>query len=323
MAAGALAPTALAEIAVIAVFSVVLLFIWPALEALTTEHEPPSRLPHAIGWYNGMWSGAAAFAYFTGGGLYEWLGAGAVFWTPAVIYFAGLVVTRWLAHRAAIAVPPPPPTTAELAHPAEAVLASPSVPPQAFLKLGWLANPFSFVAIFTLIALMPGLVDKFELAPTQVGLFCSVWLFGRLGSFIWLWHWTGWHYRFRWLAGGYLLLTGTFIAILVAPVLWLVLAAQIGFGIACGILYYSSLFYSMDVGEARAELGGLHEAWGSLPGPRWARCRSTSFPTARTRAPSPSAVFWRSDSRRSRGSGCRHGRSRLEPWNLGTWEPCR
>jgi len=34
MAAGALAPTAAIEVAVIAVFSVVLLFIWPALEAL-------------------------------------------------------------------------------------------------------------------------------------------------------------------------------------------------------------------------------------------------------------------------------------------------
>jgi predicted MFS family arabinose efflux permease len=183
-----------------------------------------------------------------------------VFWIPAVIYFAGLVVTRWLAGLAATAVAPQPARAAELAHAAEAVLASPSVPPETFLRLGWLANPFSFVAIFTLIALMPGLVDKFGLTPAQVGLFCSVWLFGRLGSFIWLWHWTGWHYRFRWLAGGYLLLTGTFVAILLAPVLWAVLAAQVGFGLACGILYYSSLFYSMDVGEARAELGGLHEA---------------------------------------------------------------
>jgi predicted MFS family arabinose efflux permease len=155
MVAGALAPTAVAEVVIIAVFSVVLLFIWPALEALTTEHEPRSRVPHVIGWYNVTWSGAAAVAYFTGGSLYGWHGTGAVFWIPAGIYLSGLIVTRWLARRAAPAAPPPP-FAAEPAHPADAVLAKPSVPPQTFLRLGWLANPFSFMAIFTLIALMPG-----------------------------------------------------------------------------------------------------------------------------------------------------------------------
>jgi predicted MFS family arabinose efflux permease len=259
MAAGALAPTALIEIVIIAVFSVVLLFIWPALEALMTEHEPSSRVPHAIGWYNVTWSGAAAVAYFTGGSLYGWIGVGTVFWVPAAIYASGLVITRWLA-RLAAAAPPPVTPAAEPVHPSEAALASPSVPAATFLKLGWLANPFAFVAIFTLIALMPGLVDKFALSPRQVGVFCSVWLFGRLASFIWLWHWTGWHYKFRWLVGGYVLLTTSFVAILVAPVLGLVLVAQLGFGLATGILYSASLFYSMDIGEARAELGGLHEA---------------------------------------------------------------
>ncbi len=260
MVAGALAPTAVLEVAIIAVFSVVLLFIWPALEALITEDEPPSRVPHAIGWYNVTWSGAAAAAYFSGGSLYGWLGVGAVFWVPAAIYAIGLLITRRLARQAALVRRAAPPAAVESAHQPEAVLRAPSVPAHTFLRLGWLANPFAFVAIFTLIALMPGLVDKFQLRPAEIGVFCSLWLFGRLGAFIWLWHWTGWHYKFRWLAGGFILLASTFVLILLAPVLWVVLAAQVGFGVACGILYYASLFYSMDVGEARAELGGLHEA---------------------------------------------------------------
>jgi len=36
--------------------------------------------------------------------------------------------------------------------------------------------------------------------------------------------------------------------------------AQIFFGLATGLIYYSSLFYAMDVGEASSEHGGLHEA---------------------------------------------------------------
>jgi MFS family permease len=81
-----------------------------------------------------------------------------------------------------------------------------------------------------------------------------------LGAFIWLWQWTGWHYRFRFLASGFALLAGSFVAVLIAPTLWMAIVAQIVFGVSCGLMYYSSLFYSMDVGEARAEHGGLHEA---------------------------------------------------------------
>src|ERR1019366_3440237 len=37
--------------------------------------------------------------------------------------------------------------------------------------------------------------------------------------------------------------------------------AQVFFGLATGLIYYSSLFYAMDVGEASSEHGGLHEAF--------------------------------------------------------------
>jgi predicted MFS family arabinose efflux permease len=36
--------------------------------------------------------------------------------------------------------------------------------------------------------------------------------------------------------------------------------AQVFFGVAAGLIYYSSLFYSMDAGETKGEHGGLHEA---------------------------------------------------------------
>src|ERR1041385_395177 len=40
-------------------YSIVLLFTWPALEALTSENEAPARVPHMVGIYNCTWSGAA------------------------------------------------------------------------------------------------------------------------------------------------------------------------------------------------------------------------------------------------------------------------
>ena len=61
--------------------------------------------------------------------------------------------------------------------------------------------------------------------------------------------------------GASLLLIASFTAILLARQLWLVIVAQVFFGLATGLIYYSSLFYSMDVGEAKGEHGGLHEAF--------------------------------------------------------------
>ena len=92
----------------------------------------------------------------------------------------------------------------------------------------------------------------------------------RLGAFVVLWRWDGWHYRFRWLLIAYLALVGAFAAILMAPSLAVVVVAQLVFGCAVGLIYYSSLFYSMDLGDTKGEHGGLHEAaigLGNFAGP--------------------------------------------------------
>jgi len=76
-----------------------------------------------------------------------------------------------------------------------------------------------------------------------------------------LWQWKGWHYRFRWLLSAFILLIAGFMLLLLAPQLWLVVLAQFLFGFGVGLIYYSSLFYSMDVGgETQGEHGGIHEA---------------------------------------------------------------
>jgi predicted MFS family arabinose efflux permease len=258
MIAGGLVDTTRLHLFVMVLYAIALLFIWPALEALTTEHEAPARIPHMVGVYNCVWSGALALSYFTGGGLYDWLGGGAVFWLPAALFAACFGITAWVDRGAARVVLPPPGPAAGPAHPDVQGLTAP-VAPRVFLQLAWVANPFSYVAIYTLLAVMPGLATKLGLSPAKVGLFCSVWLFGRMLAFVGLWHWSGWHYRFGWLVASYVVLTMSFVGMLLAPALWMVVVAQIFFGVACGLIYYSSLFYSMDVGDAKAEHGGLHE----------------------------------------------------------------
>jgi predicted MFS family arabinose efflux permease len=45
-----------------------------------------------------------------------------------------------------------------------------------------------------------------------------------------------------------------------SPSLIVLMLAQAFFGSAIGLIYYSSLFYSMDAGDAKGEHGGIHEA---------------------------------------------------------------
>jgi hypothetical protein len=115
------------------------------------------------------------------------------------------------------------------------------------------------------------------------GFFCSVWLFVRIGAFALLWLWPGWHYRFRWLIGAYAAMVTSFAFILLVPNLPLLVAAQIVFGLAVGLIYYSSLFYSMDVGERKSEHGGFHEGAigaGSCAGPAIGAAAMYLFPDA-------------------------------------------
>jgi predicted MFS family arabinose efflux permease len=113
----------------------------------------------------------------------------------------------------------------------------------------------------TIIPLVPELAARFGLSTALAGFVASVWMFARLGAFAMLWKWTAWHYRFGWLLSAYVLMVASFLAMLMGPTLSIIVVAQIVFGFAVGLIYYSSLFYAMDVGgESQGEHGGIHEA---------------------------------------------------------------
>jgi MFS family permease len=237
-------------------------FTWPTLEALISEGDPPARLPHMVGLYNIIWAGTAALANFTGGAMLDHLGLRSLFYIPMALHLCQLGLTFWLEAQARRCAPGP--ESALGGEPVPEVMPALNPRPVAkarkFLRMAWLANPFAYIAIQTVIAVMPGLARRLELSTMLAGFFGSVWCFGRLGAFLGLWFWSGWHYRFGWLLAGFLTLVGTFALILMVPDLAILVAAQLLFGAAVGLLYYSSLFYSMDLSETKSEQGGIHEA---------------------------------------------------------------
>ena len=251
---GALVPSLPAVLLAYAGSLAMVCFTWPALEALVSDGLGGKALPRNVGIYNVVWSTGASSVYFVGGVLYETLGPNSIFWVSAIIYAGLYLIVLGLGENPVHASAPAAP------HDPEAVAFVQPVSPQAFLRMVWLAIPFSYIANTTIIAVIPGLAATLGFSTAEAGLFCSIWMFVRLGTFVLLWQWTGWHYRFRWLVGAFIGMTLGFGLLLLSTNLGILVAAQMVYGASVGLIYYSSLFYSMDVGETKGEHGGLHEA---------------------------------------------------------------
>jgi MFS family permease len=254
---GLFTTTLLGHVLVMCAWTVGVCFTWPMLEALVSEGENSLGLQKMIGIYNLVWAGTSALAYFAGGMLLETLGLRSLFWLPLSVHLIQLAFLIWVQRAAALA---------PHALPVETVGATVELNPRPiararlFLRLAWVANPFAYVAINTVAAVVPGLARQLNLSPALAGVFCSVWFFSRVATFLALWLWTGWHYRLRWFFAAYLLLVGSFGAILLVPSLGVIMVAQVTFGFAVGLIYYSSLYYSMDAGDTKGEHGGVHES---------------------------------------------------------------
>jgi MFS family permease len=144
-----------------------------------------------------------------------------------------------------------------------------------------LANPLAYVAINTILPTVPALAHRLDLGVGMAGVGCSVWLFARAGAFVLLWLWPDWQYRFRFLAGAFALMIVCFCAMLLAPGLWVLVLSQVPLGVAFGLIYHSSLFYAMDVGQTKGEHGGIHESaigLGNCAGPGLAAMALFLFP---------------------------------------------
>jgi MFS family permease len=252
LALGMVFTTPTAQIMVFCLWTVGVSFIWPALETLISERAGAS-LAKMVGIYNVTWAAGGAIAYFTGGILLEKLGMASVFWLPLGLTVVELAIlpcaARWLKKENDRQCHEEPLTSAFC--PADA---------KRFLRMAWLANPFAYVAINTVIPLVPSIAEKLALSTGMAGIVCSLWMFARLAAFAAFWRWTGWHYCFRWLAGSFLLMIVCFFGFLMSQSIGLLLVAQVGFGLSIGLIYYSSLYYSINVTENQGSNAGLHEA---------------------------------------------------------------
>jgi MFS family permease len=272
---GAVLPTPTAQVSVYCLWTAGICFIWPALEALISGRAGAS-LPKMIGIYNVTWAAGSAIGYFTTGMLIEKLGMESLFWLPLGLTFIELALIPcaaiWLKKECAREYYETP-----------LVLAEGRADTKLFQRMAWIANPFSYVAINTVIPLIPSIAEKLYLSTGMAGIVCSIWMFARLAAFAVFWQWTGWHYRFRWLAGSFIFMIVCFFGILMSQSIGLLVIAQVGFGLSIGLIYYSSLYYSMNVTENQGANAGIHEAMigaGLFVGPAFGAAALYLIPSA-------------------------------------------
>jgi predicted MFS family arabinose efflux permease len=259
LVAGGLFSTLPVQLLIFMVWTAGMCFVSPAQEALISHGESVATLPRRVGIFNVVWASCSAISYFLGGAVFEYLGRNSIYWLPAGMFCFQLLMLAVLVKRSA---------TIQERSLASTVVTLPLVMPnpndsrlaRSFVRMAWIANPFACIGINSMLAMIPSLAQSHHLSTPAAGFFCSIWFFGRLISFVVLQRWNGWHYRFRWLLVAFVGLISGFITFLVASSLWFLLLAQVVFGLSAGLIYYSSLFYSMDVNDRKGEHGGVHEA---------------------------------------------------------------
>jgi len=260
VALGWLFPGTIGQIGALLLWTLAMCFTWPMLEALASEREPKDRLPNRIGLYNVIWASTAGLAYFVGGSLFQRLGKESLYWLPLIIHALQWMSLGWLERRHAqnAAMETHPSTAAQIT--AETAKGDPRIT-QVFQKLAWIGNPFAYMGMNTIIAVVPSIAEHAGLGIEAGGRLMSAWFIVRTLTFAVLWAWHGWHYRVGWFLGSFLLLIVGFITVMTSHQIWILILAQIAFGWGTGLIYYSSLFYAMDGSDTHGEHGGIHEAF--------------------------------------------------------------
>src|SRR3989442_29218 len=178
-----------AHILVMAATVLGMCFIWPTLEALVSEGESPAGLQRMVGLYNIVWAGTGALAYFTGGAILDNLSFKSLFYVPLAILFVLLGLTLWLEAKSRGMANAAGPVVLNAPPNQKAGSLVPNTPPESpteptnprsiakaktFLRMAWLANPFAYIAVNTLIAVVPDIARRFELSTMIAGFCCSV-----------------------------------------------------------------------------------------------------------------------------------------------------
>jgi MFS family permease len=255
--------------------------IWPSLEAAVLHVPGSLSMPKRLGIYNMIWSSTAALGFFVGGFLFAWTPS-AVVWVPGLLHLGSI---GWMAlhyrprSRMGAAAMDLPHRGAEEAPERK----------RLFTYMSWNANTLAYFMVGAFSALTPFLGERLGVAPsTAIWIACTP-LLARAVSFLVFWLWESWHYHMAWSLAALWLAPCGLALLFFGPSVPLVLTGAVAFGLAVGLSYYTSIYYTLDFNTNKGEGGGRHESligMGMLVGPLAGALAAAATGSARQ------AQFW-------------------------------
>lgn len=224
-------------------------FFWPSLQAGFSEVQQGRNLMKMVSQFNMSWSAGKGSGMLLGGILLGATGPGVVSALAATSLLIAAAAVPWMDrpadHSAVIEADP---------------IRPPAPRQAAFLKSAWVANGVGFGVVATVnhhyprIALQHGL-DSADVGKLLAAVFLSQTLFFlQSGARRW------WHYRTLPLVAVQLVLACVVVGVGWSSGLSSLLPLGVLLGIALGLAYQSSIYYSLDAASARGGQAGIHEA---------------------------------------------------------------
>ncbi|MEI9949304.1 MAG: MFS transporter [Pseudomonadota bacterium] len=224
--------------------------MWPIFESYMSAGETPRNLGRILSRYNISWALSVPLSLALAG-LIIASGSPRLLFVVAALLFAGVA----LSCRAF----PREPAHLEANHaerPNAALLGS----YRGLLRASRLAMLLSYTLMYVLAPLMPEIMKGVGLDTASAARAASLLDVARLGCFLVLFAWNGWHGRKLPILAAIAALPVGFALVLLGPSIVPVVAGEVLFGAAAGFLYTAALYYAQVVQNASVDAGGAHEA---------------------------------------------------------------
>lgn len=228
---------------------------WPTLMTWMSAATPPAVLPGVMMIFNLGWCLGQFVGDYLGGEFYGW--SRALPFTLAAWIPLGFAALTLLLPRA---------VWRKRAHTDVTTDTAKVRPPGAdrFLWIAWSANLLGLALLSGLRTLFPPLAETLDITPRVIGLLLASTPALQTAVFILLGRWHGWQYRLWPIAVMQALGAGACVLAALAQSALVFGIAFVLLGMAIGMSYSASLFYSVHGQANPGRRAGLHEAIGGI-----------------------------------------------------------
>jgi len=226
---------------------------WPPFEAWIAELNDGRPLEKRVRMFNLAWACGVMIGYGTGGYIYE-----LSYMIP--FYFAG--VGSFIAVTVVTSQPKPLKQIVSVEGQSQSdntELDAQVHLTKKFLYISWTAIFFTWITLGVLRYIFPKLISVLEMKPSVFGLLMLVWAGTQFTLFFILGATKRWHYKFSMLLILQLLGCLGFVIIYLSnsPIFWAF--ALMLFGLQTGMIYFSSIYYSLHGHADKGNKSGWHE----------------------------------------------------------------